>query len=46
VAVAGAVVVRPAVVPLPGDVGDLPEFAAAVMMMTRAVKARSAVSAL
>jgi hypothetical protein len=45
VAVAGAVVVRPAVVPLPGDEGDRPEFAAAAMM-TRVTKARSAVSAL
>jgi hypothetical protein len=46
VAVAGAVVVRPAVVLFPGDEGDLPEFAAAAMMMARAVQARSAVSAL
>jgi hypothetical protein len=46
VAVAEAAVVRPAVVPLPGDEAGLPEFAATAMMMTRATKARSAVSAL
>jgi hypothetical protein len=45
VAVGEAVDVRPAVVPLPGDEGDLPEFAAA-MMMTRPTRARIAVSAL
>jgi len=45
VAVAEAVVARPAVVRLPGDEGDPPEFAAA-MMMTRATRARNPVSAL
>jgi hypothetical protein len=44
-AVAESVVVRPAFVPLPGDEGDRPEFAAA-MMIARAMKARNPVSAL
>jgi hypothetical protein len=43
--VAEAVVVRPAVVPPPGEAGDVPEFAA-TMMMINAMKARSPVSAL
>jgi hypothetical protein len=46
VAVAEAEVVRLAVVSFPGDEADRPEFAAAATMMTRAPKARSAVSAL
>jgi hypothetical protein len=45
VAVGDAVVVRPAVVRPPGDEGDRPAFAAA-MMMTRPTRARIAVSAL
>ena len=45
VAVAEVVVVRPAVVPLPGEEGDPPDCAA-TMMMISATKARSPVSAL
>jgi hypothetical protein len=46
-AVAEAVVVRPTVVPLPGEEGDPPEFAATMMMMMiSATKARHPVSAL
>jgi hypothetical protein len=44
-AVAEAVVVIPAVVPLPGEEGDPLEFAA-TMMMISATKARNPVSAL
>jgi hypothetical protein len=46
VAVGEVVVVRPAAVPLPGDEGDLPEFAAATPMMISATRPRSPVSAL
>ena len=45
VAVAEAVPVKPAFVPLPGDEGDRPAFAAP-MMSTRAAKARHPVSTL
>jgi hypothetical protein len=44
-ALAEAVVVMPVVVPLPGEDGDPPEFAA-TMMMISATKARKPVSAL
>jgi hypothetical protein len=44
-AVADAVVVMPAVAPLPGEEGDPPEFAA-TMTMINATKARNPVSAL
>jgi hypothetical protein len=46
VAVAEAVVVMPAATLPPGDEGDLPEFAAAMMTMISATKARIPVSAL
>lgn len=46
VAVGEALVVRPAVVPVPGEDGVLPEFAAAMMMMIRATTAKIPVSVL
>ena len=46
VAVGGALVVRAAAVPLPGEDGDPPEVATAMMMMISVAKPKTPVSAL
>jgi hypothetical protein len=46
VAVGEALVVRPAVVPVPGEEGDLPAFATTMMTTSKAAREETPVSAL